>query len=40
MTVREVENVIQNRPVVSRKGSVRRDPNIRARKNFRRSSGN
>ncbi|HQF57118.1 MAG TPA: ParB/RepB/Spo0J family partition protein [Candidatus Magasanikbacteria bacterium] len=28
MTVREVENVIQNRPVVSRKGSVRRDPNI------------
>ncbi len=30
MTVREVENVVQSRPGVSRKGSVRRDPNIMA----------
>lgn len=30
MTVREVENVVQNRPEISRKGSVRRDPNIMA----------
>lgn len=30
MTVREVEQTIQNRPEVSRKGSVRRDPNIMA----------
>lgn len=30
MTVREVESVVQNRPEISRKGSVRRDPNIMA----------
>lgn len=28
MTVREVESVIQSHPEISRKGSVRRDPNI------------
>lgn len=30
MTVREVESAVQNRPEISRKGSVRRDPNIMA----------